>query len=390
MRAQPVLLLVLACIQAACAFVPSLKHRPLYRADATASVQSCAMQADAPDLAFSRREMLSRAAAVGLLVAPVVHAVPVSAMAVPAGAMQGGKPGNLPSVLQGLVLQCQDLESEVDFWTKGLGMKVLRRTRGSVVVGYGPESFALEKGGHVSLELVQASSAAASPAKVKLELSLPARTNLILDAEEAGGKVQPAWFGTTGYTSFESPNGFLARIETAKAKQVPYPVKAVAIQSANVAATAKELTTLLQLSPDDGFLLPFSDPTSKTLRFISGKAASQNVALVVEPLDVLPAQGRPSKSKMALLKQKQKGESAGDGVDDEGVPSAPESNFVLSFVSSTTKPTGTATSTGVRVRVVAEKAFQDALPAPPPVAASASKAATKVARDLEEDEEEEE
>ena len=81
--------------------------------------------------------------------------------------MQGGKPGNLPSVLQGLVLQCQDLESEVDFWTKGLGMKVLRRTRGSVVVGYGPESFALEKGGHVSLELVQASSAAASPAKVK-------------------------------------------------------------------------------------------------------------------------------------------------------------------------------------------------------------------------------
>ena len=336
------------------------------------------------------RQMLSRVATVGLLATPVVQAVPVSAMAVPAGAMQGGKPGNLPSVLQGLVLQCQDLESEIDFWTKGLGMKVLRRTRGSVVVGYGPESLALEKGGHVSLELVQASSAAASPAKVKLELSLPARTNLILDAEEAGGKVQPAWFGTTGYTSFESPNGFLARIETAKAKQVPYPVKAVAIQSANVAATAKELTTLLQLSPDDGFLLPFSDPTSKTLRFISGKAASQNVALVVEPLDVLPAQGRPSKSKMALLKQKQKGESAGDGVDDEGVPSAPESNFVLSFVSSTTKPTGTATSTGVRVRVMAEKAFQDALPAPPPVAASPSKAASKVARDQEEEEEEEE
>ena len=354
-----------------------------------------ALSQGAPDQAVFDalvRQMLSRAAAVGLLVAPVVHAVPVSAMAVPAGAMQGGKPGNLPSVLQGLVLQCQDLESEADFWTKGLGMKVLRRTRGSVVVGYGPESFALEKGGHVSLELVQASSAAASPAKVKLELSLPARTNLILDAEEAGGKVQPAWFGTTGYTSFESPSGFLARIETAKAKQVPYPVKAVAIQSANVAATAKELTTLLQLSPDDGFQLPFSDPTSKTLRFVSGKAASQTVSLVVEPLDAVPAQGRPSKSKMALLKQKQKGESPGDDVDDEGAPSAgkPESNFVLSFVSSTTKPTGTATSTGVRVRVVAEKAFQDALPAPPPVAASASKAATKVARDQEEEEEEEE
>ena len=55
MQAQPAVLLFLACIQASCAFVPSLTHRPLYRT--IASVQSCSMQADAPDLAFSRREV---------------------------------------------------------------------------------------------------------------------------------------------------------------------------------------------------------------------------------------------------------------------------------------------------------------------------------------------
>ena len=66
-----------------------------------------------------------------------------------------------------------------------------------------------------------------------------ARTNLIIDAEEAGGKIQPAWFGTSGYTDFASPSGYLVRIETSKDKTVAYPVQGVTIQSEDVSKTAK-------------------------------------------------------------------------------------------------------------------------------------------------------
>lgn len=44
--------------------------------------------------------------------------LPVAAFSVPAGAVQGGKAGDLPNFLQGAVLECQNLEDEVAFWTQ--------------------------------------------------------------------------------------------------------------------------------------------------------------------------------------------------------------------------------------------------------------------------------
>ena len=102
-------------------------------------------------------------------------------------------------------------------------MKILRKAAGRVVLGYGAESLEQEKGGHFSLELVQATQETKSSSKLKIELTLPvckhskvsasilinlqradfeifsqARTNLIIDIQDAGGDLLPAWFGTTG------------------------------------------------------------------------------------------------------------------------------------------------------------------------------------------------
>lgn len=240
-----------------------------------------------------RRELLERGmnAALVAAIAPLsvaLHPPEAQAFPVPAGAVQGGKAGAMSSFFQGVVLQCQNLEDEVAFWTQGLKMKILRRTAGSVVVGYGAEALDQEKGGHFSLELVRAPPAEANNAKIKLEMTLPTRTNLIIDAEEAGGSVMPSWFGTTQYVSLKSPSGFLVRIETSKQKEVAYPVNAVAIQTDDVATTAKEISEAFSMKPDDGFVLPFSDPKSKTLRFIDSSGTAQSVALVVEPLDAAP------------------------------------------------------------------------------------------------------
>lgn len=277
---------------------------PLYGADAfapapfshvklrgrAAPLHRCLMQSgERGDSHADRRELLER----GMKAALVAAVAPLSrteanAFSVPSGAVQGGKAGAMSSFLHGVVLQCQNLDDEVAFWTQGLKMKVLRRTAGSVVVGFGAEALDQAKGGHFALELVRSPPTEANDAKIKLEMTLPARTNLILDAEDAGGSVVPSWFGTTQYVSFKSPNGFLARIETSKMKEVAYPINAVAIQTGDVTKTAKEFSETLGMKPDDGFVLPFSDPKSKTLRFIDNSGTAQSVALVVEPLDAAP------------------------------------------------------------------------------------------------------
>jgi len=256
----------------------------------------CVMQApEASEARGDRRELLDRgaktvfAAAFAPLAGALLHPSAAHGFSVPAGAVQGGKAGaTMSDFLQGVVLQCENLDDEVAFWTQGLKMKVLRRTTGSVVVGFGAEALGQEKGGHFALELVRSPSAESNRAKVKLEMTLPSRTNLIIDAEEAGGSVMPSWFGTTQFVSLKSPNGFLVRIETSKQKEVAYPINAVAIQTDDVPKTAKEISEMLGMKPDDGFVLPFSDPKSKTLRFIDSSGTAQNVALVVEPLDAAP------------------------------------------------------------------------------------------------------
>lgn len=66
----------------------------------------------------------------------------------------------LDGYLQHAVIECRDLDDEVDFWTKGMGMRVLRtRTIGgkqTKFVGYGPETLKSSVGGHFALEITEA------------------------------------------------------------------------------------------------------------------------------------------------------------------------------------------------------------------------------------------
>jgi len=347
----------------------------------------------------SRRELLENAKRAALLtgLAPLFEATAAEAFSVPAGAMQGGKAGELDGFVQGLVLECENLEDELAFWTQGLKMKVLRRSSGRVVVGFGPESLSLqENGAHFSLELVQARGESKSRTNVQLQLKLPARTNLIIDAEEAGGKIQPVWFGTSGYTAFATPNGYLVRIETTKDKTVAYPVQGVSIQTEDVTKTAKELSEMLSIQPDDGFLLPFSDPKSKTLRYMSADKGGQRVTLQVEPLNAPPP---PQMSKKALLQKKQeeakRREEEGEEEEEEESTQnkkAPPSKFTIAVVSQKTKgaSSSAATSTGVRVQLLSKEAFEDKMPPPPPAAARPAASAPKSRAPSTDDEEEEE
>jgi len=74
-------------------------------------------------------------------------------------------------------------------------MKILRKAAGRVVLGYGAESLEQEKGGHFSLELVQATQETKSSSKLKIDLTLPVgeqtlkvsasiRINLFINLEE--------------------------------------------------------------------------------------------------------------------------------------------------------------------------------------------------------------
>jgi len=347
--------LLALCVQSVGAFAPA-PHLVL-RSEAAAG--SCSAQSRRSALhcvmmtageRSDRREVLESGKKMALLslIAPLLQATSVGAFSVPAGAMQGGKVGEMPSVLQGAVLQCENLEDELAFWTQGLKMKVLRRVGGSVVVGYGSESLVLEKGGHFSLELVQARAAVtASAPKLKVEMVLPARTNLIIDGEEAGGRLEPAWFGTSGYIVFSSPSGFLVRIETTKEKEVAYPIKAVAIQTDDVGAMSASIGSMLKMQPDDGFQLPFSSPKAKTFRFFEKEGVAQNVALIIEPLDAPPP---AQMSKAALLKKKQEEAKLAEEEGDQtaNAKGAAQSNFVLSLVSDDDLPATSATPTGLR------------------------------------------
>lgn len=97
------------------------------------------------------------------------------AFSVPAGAMQEGKVGEMDGFVQGVVLECENLEDELAFWTQGLKMKVLRKSAGRVVVGYGAESLSQEAGAHFSVELLQAREGSKSLANIQLQLRMPAQ-----------------------------------------------------------------------------------------------------------------------------------------------------------------------------------------------------------------------
>mmetsp|Transcript_54238 Transcript_54238/g.79503 ORF Transcript_54238/g.79503 Transcript_54238/m.79503 type:complete len:414 (-) Transcript_54238:52-1293(-) len=380
MRMLALLVLLCACFQHAGAFVPA-PYLVLRAADGSVSrSRLCpALGCITMGGAVGRRELLESGKKMMLLttLAPLFEPTAAHAFTVPAGAMQGDKSAEMSNVLQGAVLECENLEDELAFWIQGLKMKILRKTAGSVVVGFGPESLDQEKGGHFSLQLVQArgNGGSTSTGKLKIEMTLPARTNLIIDGEEAGGKLEPAWFGASGYIVFVSPSGFLVRIEPTKQKTVAYPIKAVAIQTDDVAATSAQVVALLAIKPDDGFQLPFTNAKSKTFRFIESEGVGQNVALIIEPLDAPPP---AQMSKAALLKKKQEEAKLAEA-DNEGTPTAKtakQSNFMLSVVSDSVEPSTLATSTGLRIRVMSNDSFEAAMPAPPPAAPAVAPAAS--------------
>ena len=170
------------CMQSAGAFAPV--PQPMMRLTPAGFCSSASLRdprASSVTMAarswHTRRELLESAKRGVMLtgLSPLFQASATEAFSVPAGAMQGGKVGELDGFVQGVVLECENLEDELAFWTQGLKMKVLRRSAGRIVVGYGAESLSQESGAHFSVELVQARGESKSLANIQLQLKLPAQ-----------------------------------------------------------------------------------------------------------------------------------------------------------------------------------------------------------------------
>ena len=180
MRGIVVMAAVCGCLQSAGAFSPV--PQPMLRLTPAGFCSSASLRdphASSVTMAarHTRRELLESAKRGVLLtgLSPLFHASATEAFSVPAGAMQGGKVGELDGFVQGVVLEGANLEDELAFWTQGLKMKILRRSAGRVVVGYGAESLSQEAGAHFSVELVQARGESKSLANIQLQLKMPAQ-----------------------------------------------------------------------------------------------------------------------------------------------------------------------------------------------------------------------
>jgi len=298
------LCIVLASVSVSVAFNPlgsflQLRCSNLHARDLRERKERFSCSAETPKADHRlHSQCLDRRSVLGAVPAFVIGtAFPSDAFQVPAGVVQQGKAaGETDLFLQHAVLDVEDLGAEVAFWTKGLGMKVLRKRAGTVFVGYGPESLDVEGGGHFALELTEKDEAAgAASGMQRVELLLRYTPALLVDAEEFGGSILPRWFGTANFVEVASPAGFVARISyTDKGQPSPYPVRALVQKVPDVGKAKAFLTSGLKLAPGGGFQLPFIGGDSATVQVKGQGGEGVGVALVVE---ALPKEGPPVKGK---------------------------------------------------------------------------------------------
>eukprot|EP00238_Polyblepharides_amylifera_P006421 CAMPEP_0196583828 /NCGR_PEP_ID=MMETSP1081-20130531/44847_1 /TAXON_ID=36882 /ORGANISM="Pyramimonas amylifera, Strain CCMP720" /LENGTH=359 /DNA_ID=CAMNT_0041904845 /DNA_START=305 /DNA_END=1384 /DNA_ORIENTATION=- len=142
--------------------------------------------------------------------------------------------------VQHIVVTVEDIDSAVDFWTKGMGMQVIRERSGeglrTVFVAYGPETFKAETGGNFALELVE--SPAASPRSWvspggQLEYIQVAVGNVRLGAlVESGAKVLYSY----GYLELLAPGGLLVKQRVGVRRD---PVELLAFKVKNIDAAVE-------------------------------------------------------------------------------------------------------------------------------------------------------
>uniref|UniRef100_A0A7S0HK09 VOC domain-containing protein n=1 Tax=Hanusia phi TaxID=3032 RepID=A0A7S0HK09_9CRYP len=241
----------------------------------------------AVQMSLKRRQITDKISQVlaGLL---ITNTVGVEAFTVPAGALVEKAKGSedYPAFLQGVTMEVNDLEEEAEFWIKGLGMREIRKSAKSIVVGYGSDRM-VEGGGHFTFELVQSNEEKKASETQRIEIELPKIPYLLSRAQEAGGTLVPRWFGTASFTDFLSPSGYTVRIFMNSDKSnIAYPVKSVCFMAEDTQKTAEALSKSLGMTKVSSFPFPFIGDGAKSLRF-----QDENVVLHIEkfPKDFQPA-----------------------------------------------------------------------------------------------------
>ncbi|CAM9272067.1 unnamed protein product [Ectocarpus sp. 13 AM-2016] len=208
-------------------------------------------------------------------------------------AADGGAPKGLPAsgyFVQHAVFKVPDMDEEVKFFTKGLGMKVVRQREvngaRNVFVAYGDESLQNKDGGYFSLELVYDPKAppgysTGGPFQyLGLTLSSTLAT-IAYKVDAAGGTVVPHWFGTKDFVEATSPSGTTVRVKEGKRRD-PFSVVAFGTQFPDK-ATAYFHNVLGMKEQDAGLLKVLGPLAGDALRLSGYDKAGVSVAL--NPVD---------------------------------------------------------------------------------------------------------
>ncbi|CAM9464285.1 unnamed protein product [Discosporangium mesarthrocarpum] len=255
------------------------------------------------DRGLSRRKWLKGAAAMAAATAVAWETLPGKTGA-PVGFPQVAEAaaGGLPAsgfFIQHAVIQVDDMDAEVQFFTQGLGMQVVRQREvgGSrnVFVAYGPESLASKGGGYFSLELVQEAKggprvfAGGGPFRY-LGLTLPEKLAMVgYKVDLAGGTVVPHWFATRDFAEFTSPSGVTVRVKEGKRRD---PFTVVGFASAQPERATKYFRETLGMKEQGDSILKVLGPLAGEANRLSGyDAGGVSVALLPSESKITQARG---------------------------------------------------------------------------------------------------
>ena len=148
------------------------------------------------------------------------------------GRFDGGEGGGAGGYFARVRLRVPDLAREVRFWTRGLGMAVVRGSpeEGACAVGYAPESLAQEDGGGFALELTGVPPGLERPGGARggggalafLQVALPNMISMS-KVDEAGGEILSGY----GWLRIRSPGGVDVRAYVGRRRD---PVELVALR----------------------------------------------------------------------------------------------------------------------------------------------------------------
>jgi len=141
--------------------------------------------------------------------------------------------------IQRLTIPVDDMNSAVQFWTRGAGALVrssrLVNGMNVTVVGFGPESLRLDDGAKFSLELVEAGAdSGPNPLGEQLEyLQLAMPVFRLSQVMAYGGKIESAY----GWTLLTAPGGVQLRVKIDETRRDPFEF--VAFRVSNLKAAIK-------------------------------------------------------------------------------------------------------------------------------------------------------